>query len=87
VYTVKKIIYNYKSLLKKNNAKIVDPGKKLSGKREKRTWFLDDNWHRSVCWLMTTETLVSISLNLFPVNGVITGCNVATRPSTIKIIP
>jgi hypothetical protein len=53
---MEKIIYNnYKSLLKKNNANIVDSGKKLSGKNRKRTWFLEDNWYRSACWLMTNE--------------------------------
>jgi hypothetical protein len=84
---VEKIIYNnYKSLLKKNNADIVDPGKKLSGKRRKRTWFLVDNRYRSACWLMTKEKLVAISLNLFPVNGASNSCNIAARPSTIKII-
>jgi hypothetical protein len=87
VYTVKKIVYNnYKSLLKKNNAYTVDPGKKLSGKRRKRVWFLEDNWYRSECRLMTKEKLVEIGLNLFPVNGAINGCIITVRPSTIKII-
>ena len=69
-----------------NNANIVDPGKKLSGKRRKRTWFHEDNWYRSACWLMTNEKLVAISPNLFPVYGTINFCNIAARPSTIKII-
>jgi len=87
VYTVNEIIYNnYKSLLKKNNANIVDPGKKLAGNRRKRTWFLEDNWYVSARWFMTNENLFAISLNLFPVNGAINGCNTAARPSTVKII-
>jgi len=69
-------------VLKENNANLVDPGKKLSGERRKRTWFFEI----TACWLMTNEKLVAISLNLFPVNGAINGCNIAARPSTIKII-
>jgi hypothetical protein len=83
VYTVRKIIYsNYK---RKNNAKIVDPGKKPSEKRRQRTCSLEDNLYRSACWLMTNEKLVGVSLNLFPGSGAINSCSIAARLNTIKI--
>jgi hypothetical protein len=59
--------------------RIVDPVKKLSGKKRKRTWFLEDNWYRFECWRMTNEKRVAIDFSLFPVNGAINGCNIAAQ--------